>query len=184
MFSRILFKQSQVLLILIILFIILCFVNIETNKSLNIILGIKPRNYWGLIGIPFSWLVHNSWSHLWKNLIPFLIFGVIACSKTNIIRLISFCVIVGGLGTWLFNPDYSITVGSSVVIYGFYGWTLFYGIVNRNLLWFLISLITIFYTNHYLYGLISMDNSNSAWLVHLFGFIGGFLSASGGGLDN
>ncbi|WPF87502.1 rhomboid family intramembrane serine protease [Cyanobacterium aponinum] len=184
MFSRILFRQAQVLLIIIILFIILCFVNVETNKSLNLLLGIHPRNYWSLIvGIPCSWLVHNSWSHLWKNLIPFIMFGMIACSKTNIIRLISFCIIVGGIGTWLFSPDNTVTVGSSVVIYGFYGWTLFFGLIHRNILWFLISIITIYYTNHYLYGLFTLNNSNPAWLVHLFGFIGGFLGSSGGRMD-
>lgn len=185
MFSRILFRQTQVLLIVIILFIILCFVNVETNKSLNFLLGIRPRNWWSLVvGIPCSWLVHNSWSHLWNNLIPFLMFGMIACSKTNIIRLIAFCVIVGGVGTWLFNADNTITVGSSVVIYGFYGWTLFFGLVHRNILWFLISAITIFSTSYYLNGLMSWDNSNPAWLVHLFGFIGGFLGSSGGRLDD
>lgn len=183
-YSRIIFRQSKILLLIIGIFIILCFINVNSGNLLNVIMGIRPRNFWGFIAIPFAPFVHNSWTHLIKNLIPFIIFGTIVSTRGNLIKIMVITVIVGGLNTWLFSNSNSITVGSSMLVYGFFGFTLFYGIFQKNFLWFVIGIITLYMSNTLIEGMVSLNNNNPAWLVHSSSFVGGAFSATCSNLED
>lgn len=140
--------------------------------------GIQPRSGWGLLGIVFAPVLHSSWSHLLTNTSPFVIFGgLIALNGAEEYWLVTLgCALISGLGVWLVSPTYSITVGASGIIFGYFGYLLLRGFFERKPSSIIISLAIGFFYGSILLQVFPAERGVS-WSAHFFGLVGGVILA-------
>ena len=140
--------------------------------------GIRPHSLIGLRGILFAPFLHGGFGHLIGNTVPFLILGwLVMIQETSdfwIVTIIT--MIVGGLGTWIFGEPNSVHIGASGLIFGYLGFLLLRGYFQRNVASILLSLVVGFLYGGYIWGVLPTQ-SGISWQGHLFGFLGGVLSA-------
>ncbi|MCY7390521.1 MAG: rhomboid family intramembrane serine protease [Leptolyngbyaceae cyanobacterium CAN_BIN12] len=139
--------------------------------------GIIPRNLIGLRGILFAPFLHANLAHLIGNTIPFVTLGWLIMlrevSDFFVVSVIS--ALVGGLGTWLFGSP-GIHIGASGVIFGYLGYLLSRGYFERKPLSIAMSLFVLVLYGSLIWGLLPFQYGIS-WEGHLFGFLGGVVSA-------
>jgi membrane associated rhomboid family serine protease len=140
--------------------------------------GILPRNI-GRLGDIFSApLLHASWAHIEGNSVPLFVLGVAAAYR-GLLRFLSVTVIiaiVSGLTVWFFQSGNSVTIGASGLIFGYFGYVLVRGIVDRNLLDLGVGLLA----GAAYWGILQVaipGTPGISWLAHLGGLIGGILAA-------
>ena len=130
------------------------------NRAMNW-LGIRPRTLIGLLGIPFSPLLHSDLSHLFGNSISFIVLGwlLLLRGKTDFWIVSIAAMLASGFGVWLFGrgqtyrlePDRLaeveiVHIGASGVIFGYLGCLLFGSLFDRNPLSLLLSMtVGVFY---------------------------------------
>ncbi len=139
--------------------------------------GIIPRNPIGLRGILFAPFLHGGLGHLIGNTIPFLILGwlVMLRETTDFFVVSIISALVSGLGTWLFGAP-GIHLGASGVIFGYLGYLLARGYFERSGFAIAMSLFVGALYGSLIWGVLPFQQGIS-WEGHLFGFIGGILSA-------
>jgi membrane associated rhomboid family serine protease len=147
------------------------------NHGLSIY-GIHPRNTQYLLGILLAPLLHGSFAHLTANTPPFIALGwlVLARDRTEFFIISLVVTITSGLGAWLFGASNSVHVGASGVIFGYFGFLLARGFFDRKLVSMLLSLIVGAIYGYLIFGVLPVQMGVS-WQGHLFGFIGGVLTA-------
>jgi membrane associated rhomboid family serine protease len=165
--------QAKILGSLVAVFWIITFINEIFLKSqinrLGInILGIFPRELIGLRGILFAPFLHGGFYHVAANTVPFIVLGWLVMLR-NISDL-------GGLGTWLVGSPYSVHIGASGVIFGYFGYLLFRGYFERSFVAIAISLVIAVTYGSLIWGVLP-TRSYISWEGHLFGFIGGIIAA-------
>jgi membrane associated rhomboid family serine protease len=140
--------------------------------------GIWPRSI-GRLGDIFSApLLHGSWSHIEGNSVPLFVLGVAAAYRSLMrFAAVSLIVaIVSGLTVWFFQSGNTVTIGASGLIFGYFGYVLVRGIVDRNLLDLGIGVLAgLMY-----WGILQVaipGTPGISWLGHLGGLIGGVLAA-------
>jgi membrane associated rhomboid family serine protease len=147
------------------------------GNALNVY-GIHPRNISGLRGILFAPFLHGGLGHLIANTIPFLVLGWFVMlrevSDFFIVTLIT--ILASGLGVWLFGSANSIHIGASGLIFGYFGFLLSRGYFERSTVGIAFSLLVGTLYGSLIWGVLPMSNGIS-WEGHLFGFLGGVLSA-------
>ena len=140
--------------------------------------GIRPHSLIGLRGILFAPFLHGGFGHLIANTVPFLILGwLVMIQETSdfwIVTIIT--MIVGGVGTWMLGAPNSIHIGASSLIFGYLGFLLLRGYFQRNIASILLSLVVGFLYGGLIWGVLPTQPGIS-WQGHLFGFLGGVLSA-------
>jgi len=96
--------------------------------------GIIPRQLVGLRGIPIAPLLHGSFSHLAANTIPFLALGLLVMLRHSrqFTAVSIIIVLVSGLGTWLFAPAYTIHIGASGLIFGYFAFLVVAAFYERS----------------------------------------------------
>jgi membrane associated rhomboid family serine protease len=154
------------------------FVDERLNGRLDAVAGIRPRHLAGLSGVLFAPLVHDGFSHLLANSAPLIILGtfVLSAGTRRFLLTTLMIAVVSGLGVWFFtSPDY-LVVGASGVIFGWLGFLLMRGIVERSLWNFAVAAIVGLLYGWHLISLLPTDERIS-WQGHLFGFCGGVLAA-------
>ncbi len=105
--------------------------------------GILPRTLSGLGGIPLSPFLHTSPGHLLFNTGPLIILGslVLLSDPRPFLKTTLLIILVGGMGIWLIGrPSYH--VGASALIFGYLGFLLARGVLNRRLASMTIALLT------------------------------------------
>lgn len=139
--------------------------------------GISPREIVGLRGVLFAPFLHGDFGHLIGNTIPFLIFGwLIMLRETKDFMIVSIIsMLTAGLGVWLFGRP-SFHIGASGVIFGYFGYLLMRGIFEKQFLSIFLSLMVVFGWGGLIFGVLP-GNPGISWEGHLFGLIGGVLSA-------
>jgi membrane associated rhomboid family serine protease len=141
------------------------------------ILGIIPRTPIGLRGIIFAPFLHGNFAHLSANTVPFIVLGWLIMTQSiadfAIVSII--CMVVGGLGTWLF-ANRGIHVGASGVIFGYLGFLLTRYYFDRRITSGLIALFVGCTYGSVLWGILPSVPGIS-WEGHLFGFLSGILAA-------
>lgn len=144
--------------------------------------GIRSWDPEGLLGIALGPLLHANWAHLIGNSVPFLVLGLlVAVEGTRRFWTVTAIVaVVGGLGTWVFNAPGTVTVGASVLVFGYFGYTVVRvfapGRVAHRIGYALIALVVIgVYGATMLAGVVGVSQGIS-WQAHLFGAIGGALA--------
>ena len=140
--------------------------------------GIHPRNVQWLQGILLAPLLHSSWSHLIANTLPLLILGgAIALQSLGDFWIVTALVIlISGVGVWLVGPAFSVTVGASGLVFGYFGFLLLRGFFDRSITSILVSLGVGLFYGGLIWGVLPSD-PHVSWQGHLFGFLGGALAA-------
>lgn len=141
-------------------------------------LGVHPRTLFGLVGILFAPFLHGSFGHLIGNTLPLVFLGwfVMLRRKRDLLYVSVLSALVGGLGTWLIGPASSVHVGASVLIFGYLGYLLVRGFLERSF-WSIAGSVAVFLLyGGALFGIIPGD-AGISWQSHLFGLLGGVMAA-------
>ena len=140
--------------------------------------GIIPRDL-GRLGEVFSApFLHASWAHIEGNSVPLFVLGVAAAYR-GLVRFAALSVIVAiasGLTVWFLQSGNTVTIGASGLIFGYFGYVLVRGIVDRNLLDLGIGVLAgLLY-----WGILQVaipGTPGISWLDHIGGLVGGVLAA-------
>jgi membrane associated rhomboid family serine protease len=140
--------------------------------------GIHPRTLQGLWGILLAPLLHGGLGHLAANSVPLLVLGwfVMLRNTRDFFTVGAITTVVGGLGIWLIGGAHTVHLGASIIIFGFLGYLLLRGYFDRKL-WSIAGSVVV----GLLYGGMVLGvlpgQAGISWEGHLFGFVGGTLSA-------
>ncbi|MEL6130135.1 MAG: rhomboid family intramembrane serine protease [Cyanobacteria bacterium J06627_3] len=150
------------------------------GSGLNRLLGIRPRQPLGLLGILFSPFLHRNAAHLIANTLPFSILGwlVLLQGLDNFYALSVAILLVSGLGTWIFGRS-AIHLGASGLIFGYLGYLIARGYLEVTLMTLgLAFVVMLLYGDQFWTMLPDSDDTTLSWEGHMFGFLGGVLAAS------
>lgn len=159
--------------------------------ELNWAFGIRPRTAWGLVGVIAAHFLHSEGDHLVGNTLSLIpLGGLVLLQGIGIFLVVSVISgLIAGLGTWLFAPSIfwpngraAPYRGASGVIFGYLGFLLVYGLLGGNMVALLIALLVLIRYGWLVLGTEAMPSGilpghPSAWMMHLFGFIGGIVAA-------
>lgn len=148
--------------------------------------GIRSWDLSGLVGIVLGPLLHANWAHLIANTGPLLVLGCLVAIEGagRFWKVTAISALIGGAGTWLFNPPGTLTVGASVLVFGYFGYVVLRVLSPRRLahrvLYAVIALLVIgLYGGAMLSGVFGAG-AGVSWQAHLFGAIGGGVAALSG----
>ncbi|MBA2691426.1 MAG: rhomboid family intramembrane serine protease [Rubrobacter sp.] len=141
--------------------------------------GIRPRSVEGLSGILLAPFLHGGFIHLAGNSIPFLVFGslVLFHEIKDFLVATALAVLVGGLGAWLLGGSETVHIGASGLVFGYFGYLLLRGYFRRSVGAIALSVILAVSYGWMLFGVLPFQPGAVSWQGHLFGFLGGALSA-------
>jgi len=141
-------------------------------------LGIVPRTVGKLEDVFTAPFIHVSYRHLIDNTPPLLVLGFLVALRglKQFFLVTGTVVLVGGLGVWLSAASGSDTVGASGVIFGYLGYLVARGVIDRRAIDVAVALLV-----GVLYWSILPDllpgNPGISWQGHVFGLVGGLLAA-------
>jgi membrane associated rhomboid family serine protease len=140
--------------------------------------GVQPRTLVGLRGFLFMPFLHGGFGHLLANTIPFIILGwlVMLGGIPQFIVVAALTMFFSGLGAWLFGSTNSVHVGSSGLVFGFFGFLLTRAFFERSISSIFLAVFVFLLYGGILLGTLPLRVGVS-WQGHLFGFIGGALAA-------
>ena len=142
-------------------------------------LGIVPRTQLGLRGILFAPLLHGTWNHLMANTLPFAVLGGLTLLQGVPEFTIVTAVVwmVSGLGVWLFAAPHTLHVGASGIIFGYFGFLLSRSYFEQDLRSAAVSVVVALLYGPLIWGILPSRRRGISWQGHLFGFVGGILTA-------
>lgn len=154
-------------------------VNTLSGRALTSAGGIRARDPGSLVDIVFSPFVHGNLEHLAGNALPLFSLGFIA-AVPNVRRFLlmnAVVIVVGGFGVWLFSPADSISVGASGLVFGYFGYLLLRGIVDRRPVDVVVSIGVALAYGYLMWHSIGFGVTNISWQGHLSGLVGGMIAA-------
>lgn len=142
--------------------------------------GIAPGKVSGLIGVVTAPFLHGGLTHLIANTVPLALFSWLIMLRDNrewgLVTGVS--MLTAGLGTWLVGGANTVHIGASGLVFGYFGYLLTIGIFQRKLGSILMSLFIFIFYGGLIFGMLPFAVSwNISWEGHLFGFLGGVMSA-------
>jgi len=141
-------------------------------------LGIKPRSLEGIPGILFAPIIHGNLSHLISNTLPLLFLGTTLfffyerIGRTVFLR----CYFITNILVWFFSPRLTYHIGASGLIYGLSAFLIVFGLLRKNFVSLLISVVIILFYGGIFYGVLPLDPQIS-WESHLAGALVGTVTA-------
>lgn len=146
--------------------------------ALDMVFGLRSWNAdapWTIATAPF---MHADFAHLMSNTVPLLVLGALVAFSgvSRFVWTTVIVILVSGAGVWLFSPPETLTVGASGLIFGYFGYTVLRGIVERKTIDIVIMVCVILFYGTLIIGVLPLTEGVS-WQAHLFGFLGGLLSA-------
>lgn len=141
-------------------------------------IGIVPRTWIGLEGIPVAPFIHGNLDHLVANSVPLLVLGGLVLLR-GVIEfgfVVFVSILVSGIGIWLLGTGGAQHIGASGVVFGFFGYLVFRTAFDRRLSSAVITLaVAAAYGTAMVFSLIPQETIS--WTSHFFGFIGGIVAA-------
>jgi membrane associated rhomboid family serine protease len=136
--------------------------------------GIRPRTLPGLRNILFAPFLHHGLGHLIANTMPFLLLGWFVTMRGvgEFLRVSLMAALVSGSAIWLFGGSRTIHLGISSVVFGYLGYLLVRGYLERSPSSTILALLALLFYGGLLWGLLIWQPGVS-WLGHTFGFLGG-----------
>jgi membrane associated rhomboid family serine protease len=141
--------------------------------------GLRSWDLGSLQGLVLGPLLHASWAHLIANSVPLLVLGcLVAVEGARRFWLVTAVVaLIGGVGTWLINAPGTLTVGASVLVFGYFGYVVLRviapGRLAHRLAYAAIAVIVVvLYGATMLAGILGAA-AGVSWQAHLFGAVGG-----------
>ena len=152
-------------------------VNWLLGYQLNPRLGLIPRQTAGLDGILGMPMLHGSFSHLMSNTPPLLLMGTLLAATTTraLTALNAIIVLLGGGLVWLFGNS-AIHVGASGLIFGWFGFLVVRGLVDRSLVTLGTAVVVGVLYGSILWGVLP-GQPGVSWEAHLFGALAGAVAA-------
>lgn len=144
--------------------------------------GLRSWDLGSLQGIVLGPLLHADWAHLIANSVPFLVLGcLVAVEGAKRFWIVTAVVaLVGGVGTWLVNAPGTLTVGSSVLVFGYFGYVvvrvLAPGRLAHRVAYAAIAVIVVVLYGTSMFTGVFGVGTGVSWQAHLFGAIGGALT--------
>ncbi|GAB3203207.1 membrane associated rhomboid family serine protease [Pontibacter aydingkolensis] len=140
-------------------------------------LGVRPRSFFGLIGIVTSPLIHGDLLHLLSNSFPLVLLSgfILYLHRKVAVKVIVLVYILSGILTWFIGRP-SFHIGASGVVYGLAGFLLFNGFLRQNRSAMAVSMAILFLYSGLFYGLLPTEERIS-WEGHLAGFVAGLVAA-------
>jgi len=140
--------------------------------------GIRPRETDGLPGIIWAPFIHVSVVHLVANSGPLFVLSVLVLLRglRAFLLLTAIVMIGGGFALWLVGRPNSVQIGASGVIFGYLGYLLVSGIVERSLGSILVALVVLALYGTTLWGLLP-GQPGVSFEGHTTGFVTGGLAA-------
>ena len=153
---------------------ILQIVNWASHYDFDTSYGVIPRDVVRLPDIFIAPFLHFSWSHLEANSGPLFIFGFLAAYRGvwKFVGLTVLVIITSGLAVWFFQGGNTVGVGASGLVFGYFGYVLARGLIDRNLIDALIAIV-MGLSFAYLFTVAIPGTPHVSWLAHLGGLIGG-----------
>jgi membrane associated rhomboid family serine protease len=144
-------------------------------------LGILPLKEKGLLGIITAPFIHENFSHLASNSVPFFVSAsmIIYFYKDVALKTLILIYLVTGLWVWSMGRE-SYHVGASGVVYGYISFIFFSGFIRRNKKLMAVSMLMVFLYGGFFWGVIPKfypEFMNISWESHLMGGIAGLLFA-------
>jgi len=141
--------------------------------------GVTPRSEDGLVGILFAPLLHGGWGHLEGNTLPVLVLGFLVLLGNVARGLAATAVIwlVSGIGVWLVSPSNTVTLGASVLVFGWMVYLIMRGVFTRRSGEIATGVVLLAFFGGLLLGVLP-GQPGVSWQGHLFGAIGGGLAAA------
>jgi membrane associated rhomboid family serine protease len=118
--------------------------------------------------------LHFNWDHIEGNSGPLFVFGLLAAYR-GVVRFLGVTLLVAvtsGLAVWLFQSGNELTVGASGLIFGYFGYVLARGVVDRNLIDALAAVV-MGLSYAYILTVAIPGTPGVSWIGHLGGLIGG-----------
>lgn len=139
--------------------------------------GLYPRQLFGASGVLSAPLIHQDWSHLINNSIPFLVVGLMMSYFYKRVAIKSFVIIyvLTGLLVWLFARE-SWHIGASGVVYGMVAFVFWTGVFRRSIRSIALSLVIFLLYSSMIAGVFPIQKGVS-WESHLLGGIVGIFVA-------
>lgn len=152
-------------------------VNWIIGYGFNPAFGLIPRHVSGLDGVIAMPLLHASFAHLMANTPPLLVMGgLLVATATRALLAVNAVVIgLGGGLVWLFGSS-AIHIGASGLIFGWFGFLMARGLVDRSPITLGATLLVGFLYGSILWGVLPGEPGVS-WEAHLFGAIAGVAAA-------
>ncbi|MEY9214692.1 rhomboid family intramembrane serine protease [Thermobifida halotolerans] len=146
--------------------------------TLDLLFGLRSwvvSDLWSVFTAPF---MHANLAHLGANTVPLLVLGsLVAFSGLSRFVWASIIIaVVSGAGVWLFSIPGALTVGASGLIFGYFGYLVLRGIVERRTIDIVIMICVVLFYGGLIFGVLPQGQGIS-WQAHLFGFLGGLLAA-------
>jgi membrane associated rhomboid family serine protease len=156
---------------------ILQIANWADHYGLDASYGILPRSLGRLGDIFTAPFLHFSWDHIEGNSGPLFVFGLLAAYR-GVVKFLGVTLVVAitsGLAVWLFQGSDELTVGASGLIFGYFGYVLTRGIIERNLIDALAAIV-IGLSYAYILTVAIPGAHGVSWIGHLGGLVGGIAS--------
>jgi membrane associated rhomboid family serine protease len=149
-------------------------VNWADHYGLDASYGIIPRDVVRLPDIFIAPFLHFSWSHIEANSGPLFIFGFLAAYRGvwKFVGLTVLVILTSGFAAWFFQSANSLGVGASGLVFGYFGYVLARGLIDRNLIDALVAIV-MGLSFAYLFTIAIPGTPHVSWLAHLGGLIGG-----------
>lgn len=140
-------------------------------------LGIRPRRVQGLLGILTAPLAHASFQHLMSNTLPLGVLAtlVLYCYPRAARIALPAIWLLSGLGVWLFARE-SVHVGASGVVHGLMLFLFAIGLLRRDRLAVVTSLVVFFLYGGMLLSVLPHEERIS-FEYHLAGAVAGLAAA-------
>jgi membrane associated rhomboid family serine protease len=169
-------QQLRMVMIFMAILAIIEVVNLLTFRSL-VQFGISPRNVFSLPFILTAPFIHGDLLHFFSNIFPLGIFSFLLLQhgKSRFYVITITCILLTGICVWLFARNAN-HVGASGLIYSYFGYLLFAGIISREIKLILISIVVGFVYGGMVFGVLPV-NAYVSWESHLFGLLSGIICA-------
>ncbi|HVT69216.1 MAG TPA: rhomboid family intramembrane serine protease, partial [Trebonia sp.] len=140
--------------------------------------GILPEHFSRLPEIFTAPFLHFGWQHIEGNTVPLFVLGVLAAYRSISRFLLASLIIAvtSGLAVWLFQSGNELTVGASGLIFGYFGYVLVRGFVDRSLVDIVVGLVAgaLYWT---ILEVAIPGTPGVSWIGHVGGLVGGVLAA-------
>lgn len=154
-------------------------VNWALGHRLNLWLGLAPRSAAGLIGVATMPLLHWGFAHAAANTLPLLILGglgmLVAPRRFPVATVV--IVIGSGLAVWILARPNSIHAGASGLIFGWFGYLLALGFLERSARAIAGSILVASLYGGMIWGVLPQLGVPVSWEAHAFGLLAGIGAA-------
>lgn len=142
-------------------------------------LGLEPRDLAGLLGVPLMPFLHTSFDHLVANTLPLAFLGGLGAlvAPRRFAAATALIILVSGMAVWLIGRPNSLHVGASGLIFGWFGYLLALGFIERSPRAIAGSIVVIAVYGGMIWGMMPTRGVPVSWEAHIFGALTGIALA-------